>query len=96
MEKLNLSEHQFKKEKQRDMEVALAWNVIKNFLTSQEKEGLFSYIKSIRLTEKNIHIITEKPIVNQEILFLEISLLNNINQSMRQFGFPERTTIRMR
>lgn len=94
MELLDYSQHQFKQQKQREMEVALTWNAIKQFFHEKNKDTLFAYIKSVRLTEKNIIISTEKPLVNQEISFLEHELLTSINQSLSRFWFSKREMIR--
>lgn len=66
----------------RDMEVALAWNAIRKTLIELEKEALFPYIQSVRLTEKNIIINTGKPIVNGELKLFQKELLAAINTSL--------------
>lgn len=45
-------------DKSRDMETALAWNTLQKTLTNTGKGILFKYIKSIKISDKNITICT--------------------------------------
>ena len=78
----------------RDMETALAWNAIRKTLSENGKEALFPYIQSVRLTEKNIIITTEKPIVNGELKLLQTQILNAVNTSIQPLGKISRNTIK--
>lgn len=85
MQPLNLSEHARNPDyynRDRDILVALAWNAVKKTLTELGREELFSYIKSIRLTEKSVILTTNKPIVNTELRYIRSSLLNAVNTSI--------------
>lgn len=66
-------------DKSRDMETALAYNAIKKVLQSEWREELFAYIKSVKLTDKNIELTTGKPIVNAEIKMYREMILKDIN-----------------
>lgn len=69
-------------DKSRDMETALAYNAIKKVLQSEWREELFGYIKSVKLTDKNIVITTGKPIVNAELKVYREKILENINKQL--------------
>lgn len=80
----------------KDIHTALAWNAIKKTLTEVNRDALFPYIKSVRLSEKYIIITTEKPIANAEIkLFAEI-ILSRINKGIQPFSGIPRIGIRLR
>lgn len=70
-------------DKSRDIETALTYNAIKKVLESTWKEELFEYIKSVKLTDKNIVITTGKPIVNAELKMYKESLGLSINTSLK-------------
>ncbi len=78
----------------RDMETAIAWNSVKKTLTLNKRELLFEYIKSIRLTEKNIIISTEKPIVNSELKIYTKDILTHFNTTIQSIGGKKRENIR--
>ena len=82
-------------DKTRDMETAIAWNAIKKTLSDTDREDLFKYIKSVRLTEKFIIITTEKPIANGEIKIYNEILLERINTGLVSIGQMERTGVRV-
>lgn len=67
MELINLSHFNTDYRNRRDIETALAWNAVKKTLIELGREELFAYIKSVKITEKNITIMTGKPIVNEEL-----------------------------
>lgn len=76
------------------METALAWNAIKKILVQEKREELFAYIQSVRLTEKNIVITTEKPIVNSELKMHSEAILTLANTSLGSMGFLKRIKVR--
>lgn len=85
MERLDLKKHLRDPKyynRDRDMEVALAWNALKKTLLHADRVELFPYIKSIKLTEKSIIISTTKPIVNSELLPLREDLHRAIRASV--------------
>lgn len=67
MELINLSHFNTDYRNRRDIETALAWNAVKKTLIELDREELFAYIKSVKVTEKNITLMTGKPIVNEEL-----------------------------
>lgn len=71
---------------QKDIHTALAWNAIKKILTENNREELFLYIQSVRLSEKYIIITTGKPIVNAEIKIYAEKILSRFHESMKSFG----------
>ncbi|MDD2693691.1 MAG: hypothetical protein PHY14_02060 [Candidatus Gracilibacteria bacterium] len=80
----------------RDMEVALAWNAIRKTLSELGKEDLFEYIQSVRLTEKNVIITTEKPIVNGELKLFQKEIIIAINTSLSSLKKPAREKLQLR
>jgi hypothetical protein len=54
-------------DRSRDIETALAWNAVKKTLTEAGRDDLFTYIKSVKVTEKYITINTVKPVINSEL-----------------------------
>jgi len=80
-------------DKSRDMETALAYNAIKKVLQSEWREELFGYIKSVKLTDKNIMITTGKPIVNAELKIYREELLESVNQGLGGIGVMRREKI---
>lgn len=80
-------------DKSRDMETALAYNAIKKVLQSEWREELFGYIKSVKLTDKNIVITTGKPIVNAEIKMYREKILDSVNKPLEQMWWILREKI---
>lgn len=83
LELINLAEHARNPDyydKSRDMETAIAWNAVKKTLTELGREELFGYIKSVKLTEKNIVISTGKPVANAELKIYREQLLESVNE----------------
>lgn len=66
-------------DKSRDMETAIAYNAIKKVLQAVKREELFAYIKSVKLTDKNIVISTGKPVANSELKIYREQLFSSIN-----------------
>ena len=98
MERINIWEHTHDPKyynKDRDIEVALAWNAVKKILTEKNRDELFEYIKSVRLTEKNIVITTEKPLINWEIRFYQEDILSRFNTSILNFSKHQKKSIRL-
>ncbi len=88
MERIDISQHARDPKyynKDRDIEVALAWNAIKKVLIEEHRDELFEYVKSVRLTDKNIVITTTKPIANAEISFYKKKILERYNTSSSGF-----------
>ncbi len=69
MEKIQIPTHPNNKysAKNRDIETALAWSGVKKVLLESKHEDLFSAIKSIKITDKYITIITGRPIIITEL-----------------------------
>lgn len=82
-------------DKTRDMETSIAWSSIKKTLENIGSENLFSYIKSVRLTEKNIVITTGKPIVNQELKNHRETIIHNTNNALSAIGAKKRLNLRV-
>lgn len=77
-------------DKSRDMETALTYNAIKKTLQSEWREELFSYIKSVKLTDKNIVITTGKPVVNAELKMYREQVLESVNTGLSGVGVRQR------
>lgn len=71
-------------DKSRDIETALAWNTIQKTLANTWRSELFKYIKSIKISEKNIAIATWKPIANAELKIYSELILSNLNENFIQ------------
>lgn len=71
---------------QKDIHTALAWNAVKKILSENNREDLFGYIQSMRLSEKYIIISTGKPTVNAEIKMYAENILSRFHESMKAFG----------
>ena len=82
-------------DKSRDMETAIAWNAVKKTLVEVGREELYSYIKSVKLTDKNIVISTGKPIVNAELKIYREELVESVNQGLCGIGVMKREKVRM-
>lgn len=82
-------------DKSRDMETAIAWNAVKKTLAEVGREELFGYIKSIKLTEKNIVITTGKPVANAELKIYREKLLESVNQGLGGIGANHREGLRL-
>jgi hypothetical protein len=82
-------------DKSRDIETALAWNAVRKTLAELGREELFGYIKSVKLTDKNIVITTGKPVANAEFKVHREILLNNINTSLAGMGIRKREGLRL-
>jgi len=77
-------------DKSRDMETAIAWNAVKKTLAEVGREELFGYIKSVKLTEKNVVITTGKPVANAELKIYREQLLESVNQGLGGIGVMNR------
>ena len=89
LEPLNLAiraRHPDYYDKSRDMETALAYNAIKKIIQSEWREELFGYIKSVKLTDKNIIITTGKPIVNAELKMYREKIVKEVCSSLETIG----------
>jgi hypothetical protein len=98
MQKINLREHRRDPayyNRDRDMETALAWNAVKKILEKNAREDLFAYVRSVRLTPKNIAITTHKPLVNEEMGFYQREILDAVNDSVKAVGGVKREKIRL-
>lgn len=68
MEKIKIPQSQTAtRHKKHDIETALAWNSVKKILSECGRSDLFSYIKSVKVTEQYITLRTEKPLINEEL-----------------------------
>jgi hypothetical protein len=81
-------------DRERDMFTALAWSGVKKTLIEAEREELFAYITSVRLTDASIVITTSKPIANAELKLYREKLLENINTSLSMMKGVNREKIR--
>jgi organic radical activating enzyme len=77
------------------MFTALAWSSVKKTLIEAEREELFAYITSVRLTDKSIVITTGKPVANEELKFYREKLLENVNISLSMMKGMKREKIRL-
>lgn len=82
-------------DKSRDMETALAYNAIKKVLQSEWREELFGYIKSVKLTDKNIVITTGKPVANAELKHYKEKLLKEVNVGLKWISAIHREGLRL-
>ena len=80
-------------DKSRDMETALAYNAIKKVLQAEWREELFGYIKSVKLTDKNIVITTGKPVVNTELKMYRGKILESVNEILRNLWILKREKV---
>lgn len=80
-------------DKSRDMETALAYNAIKKVLQSEWREELFAYIKSVKLTDKNIVITTGKPVANAELKMYRERILESVNEILRNLWILKREKV---
>mgnify|MGYP006927947813 FL=1 len=76
------------------MFTALAWSGVKKTLIEAEREELFAYITSVRLTDASIVITTSKPIANAELKLYREKLLENVNRSLSMMKGVNREKIR--
>ncbi len=81
-------------DRERDMFTALAWSGVKKTLIEAEREELFAYITSVRLTDVSIVITTNKPIANAELKLYREKLLENVNTSLSMMKGVNREKIR--
>lgn len=99
LELLNLAERARNPDyydKSRDMETAIAWNAVKKTLQWEGREDLFDYIKSVKLTDKNIVISTTKPIVNAELKIYREQIIVSVNIGLSGMGMMKRGRIILR
>lgn len=85
MERLDIKKHLRDPKyynRDRDMEVALAWSALKKTLAETGQDRLFSYIKSVKIAEKSIIITTQKPVVNTELKAMREALFARIITSI--------------
>ncbi|MBX9809142.1 hypothetical protein K2X92_02010 [Candidatus Gracilibacteria bacterium] len=80
-------------DKSRDIETALAWNAVQKTLVSMGRSELGKYIKSVKLTDKNIVITTGKPIANAEIKIYSEQILSRLNESLNQIKILNREKV---
>ena len=95
MQLINLSHFNTDYRKRRDIETAIAWNAVKKTLSELGREDLFSYILSVKVTEKNIIITTGKPIVNEELKLIRSHILQNVNRGLITISSLERIAVKM-
>ncbi len=95
MERLSLSNYNPDFRSKRDIETAIVWNAIKKTLENVWRQELFPYIKSVRVSEATITLITEKPIITVELQIYKESLVDTINTSLLQIASKPRTQIRI-
>lgn len=79
---IDLSRYQSEYRNPRDIATALAWNAVKKTLTELGRDDLFPYIKSIKITEKEVIIKTGKPIVNSELIRYQETLSENLHKAL--------------
>lgn len=96
MERIDLSHFNTDYRHRRDIETAIAWNAVKKTLSELEREELFGYIQSVKVTDKNITISTGKPIVNAEIRLCSEKILASINKGLKTIRSVPRSGFRMR
>lgn len=65
---------------------SLAWNAVRDTLTSINHPEYVTYIESVKVTDKRITIKTLKPIVNQELSHHREAILDRINAGFKTFG----------
>lgn len=98
LEPLNLSiraRHPDYYDKSRDIETAVAYNAIKKTLESEWRIELFDYIKSVKLTDKDITITTRKPIANAELKLYREKIIKSVNEWLNRIGSRERENIKI-
>jgi len=96
MERLSLSNYNPDFRSKRDMETAIVWNAIKKTLENVWRQELFPYIKSVRISESTITLITAKPIVMAELENYRESITDSINTSLNQLSNTPRAKIRIK
>ena len=96
MQLIDLSHFNTDYRHRRDIETAIAWNAVKKTLITLGREELFDYIKSVKVTEKNIIIITEKPIVNAEIKLYGEKILLSVNTGLKTIRSLPRSGMKLR
>ena len=96
MQLINLSHFNTDYRHRRDIETAIAWNAVKKTLITLGREEIFGYIKSVKVTEKNIIITTEKPIVNAEITLYSEKILSSVNTGLKTIRSLPRSGLRKR
>lgn len=96
MERIDLSHFNTDYRSRRDIETAIAWNAVKKTLIELGREEIFSYIKSVKVTEKNIILTTEKPVVNAEIILYREKLLSSVNTGLKTIRSLPRSGLRLR
>lgn len=67
------------------METALVWNGIQKFLSEIARDDLFPYIKGVKITERTITLIVQKPIVIHELAIHQPALEKHIHQLLESF-----------
>lgn len=82
MEILDLKNASLKYYKPIEIETALTWSAVKNFLEDNNKYELFKYIKAIKITQKNIQIITNKPLAKSELNLIREPLAEAIESTL--------------
>ncbi len=96
MQLINLSHFNTDYRKRRDIETAIAWNAVKKILIELSREDLFEYIQSVKVTDKNVTLMTGKPIVNEELKFHGSKILQNVNMGLKTIGSLERIGMRLK
>ncbi len=98
MQKINLAHHERNPDyydRERDILTALAWNGVRKTLQEAGRQELFTYIKSVRLTDVSIVITTGKPIANAELKLYREKLLENMNTSLAAMKGVKREKLRL-
>ncbi len=96
MQLINLSHFNTEYRKRHDIETAIAWNAVKKALTELDRDDLFEYIQSVKITEKYITLMTGKPIVNEELKFHGSKILQNVNVGLQTIKSLDRIGIRLK
>ena len=65
---------------------SLAWNAIRDVLTTIGHPEFVPYIESVKVSGKRVTIKTGKPIVNNELLHHREVMIARIEESFRKFG----------
>lgn len=82
-------------DRRQDIKTALAWHAIKKTLQESEKIHLFEYIQSVRIYESSVIIGTKKPLINQELKYIDKKILANINAQFAKIVPQSITQIRL-
>lgn len=95
MKRLDLAHIPSDYRKEKDILTALAWNAIKKTLEEKNREQIFPYIQSVRLTDKYIVITTGKPLINEELLSLSPTIGQRFHEASLAFGGKFRREVKL-